>query len=178
MFISNKLTKISKWVSLNEKTVVLDKYRGPETFHSIQQADYVSVIAVDLQGRIPIVRQYRPALDTYTLELPGGLLDQHESPELSAERELLEETGYIPIKKIIPFPLLYPDTGRLENRLWGFFAEVTKTNQPDWRAEPGLEVLTVTPPSLKQMILDGEFNHALHLSLLGLALTNGYLTFK
>lgn len=178
MLISNKLTKLSEWVTLNEKTVVFDRHRGPETFHSLQQADYVGVIAVDLQGMIPLVRQYRPALDTYTLELPGGLRDRNESPELSAQRELLEETGYIPIKKLIPFPLLYPDTGRLENRLWGFFAEVTKTNQSDWSAETGLEVLTVTLPSLKQMILDGEFNHAMHLSLVGLALTNGYITFK
>lgn len=42
-----------------------------------------------------LVKQYRPPLDTYTIELPAGLIDRGESPQEAAVRELREETGYV-----------------------------------------------------------------------------------
>lgn len=55
-----------------------------------------AVLPVDDQGRIIMVRQYRPALDRYTLEIPaGGLLSADEPTMEAAARELSEETGYV-----------------------------------------------------------------------------------
>lgn len=46
-------------------------------------------------GRILLIRQYRPAVDRETLELPAGAKDaKAENPALTAARELKEETGY------------------------------------------------------------------------------------
>jgi 8-oxo-dGTP pyrophosphatase MutT (NUDIX family) len=42
-----------------------------------------------------LVKQYRPPLDAYTIELPAGLIDEGETPQEAAVRELLEETGYV-----------------------------------------------------------------------------------
>ena len=42
-----------------------------------------------------LVKQYRPPLDAYTIELPAGLIDANETPQEAAIRELKEETGYI-----------------------------------------------------------------------------------
>lgn len=41
-----------------------------------------------------LVRQYRPPMGTYTLEFPAGLIDDGETSEQAALRELKEETGY------------------------------------------------------------------------------------
>ena len=50
-------------------------------------------------GRILLIRQYRPAVDRETLELPAGARDSSgEDPALTAARELEEETGYRPGK--------------------------------------------------------------------------------
>lgn len=43
---------------------------------------------------VVFVRQYRPAVQRYTLEFPAGLVDPGESPSQAALRELKEETGY------------------------------------------------------------------------------------
>ena len=53
-----------------------------------------AVVPVTDKGRIIMVRQYRNALDRYTLELPAGKLDSpHEEKRFCAFRELEEETG-------------------------------------------------------------------------------------
>ncbi|KUI62773.1 ADP-ribose pyrophosphatase, partial [Cytospora mali] len=41
-----------------------------------------------------LVIQYRPPLDSYTVEWPAGLVDQGEDAETAAVREFKEETGY------------------------------------------------------------------------------------
>ena len=48
-------------------------------------------------GRILLIRQFRPAVDRVTLELPAGAKDSRgEDPMKTAARELEEETGYRP----------------------------------------------------------------------------------
>ena len=54
-----------------------------------------AVVAVLPDGRILMVKQYRNAIERYTLELPAGARDSKEEPfEICAARELEEETGY------------------------------------------------------------------------------------
>ena len=54
-----------------------------------------AVVAVNEDGKLLMVRQYRNALDRFTLELPAGKLDEPGEPTLEcAKRELEEETGY------------------------------------------------------------------------------------
>jgi len=54
-----------------------------------------AVVPVMEDGSILMVRQYRNALDRFTLELPAGKVDSpDESKALCAARELEEETGY------------------------------------------------------------------------------------
>lgn len=54
-----------------------------------------AVVPVDDRGRLIMVRQYRNALERYTLEIPAGGLNSPEEPARdAAARELAEETGY------------------------------------------------------------------------------------
>ncbi|MCM1251594.1 MAG: NUDIX hydrolase [Clostridium sp.] len=54
-----------------------------------------AVVAVNEDGKLLMVRQYRNALDRETLEIPAGALDSVEEPtDAAAARELEEETGY------------------------------------------------------------------------------------
>ena len=55
----------------------------------------VGVIAVNSEGKIPMVRQFRKGIEQISLEIPAGKLELGENPETCGIRELQEETGYI-----------------------------------------------------------------------------------
>ena len=58
----------------------------------LRQPDSVSIVAVD-GGFIVVVRQTRAGAEERTLELPAGSIEEGESPEECAARELVEECG-------------------------------------------------------------------------------------
>ncbi|KAK9456309.1 NUDIX hydrolase domain-like protein [Dipodascopsis uninucleata] len=75
--------------------------------------DGVAILAIIEKSTGPEVlvqRQFRPPVNGVVIEFPAGLLDPKETPEQCAERELLEETGYIG-KAIHSSPILFCDPG-------------------------------------------------------------------
>lgn len=60
----------------------------------IKHPGAVALVAVDNEGRWLLVRQYRIGVGDMLLEIPAGTRDAGEAPEVTAQRELREETGY------------------------------------------------------------------------------------
>lgn len=54
----------------------------------------VAIIALTEEGKLVLVEQYRKALERTLIEIPAGKIDFGEAPEVTAVRELEEETGY------------------------------------------------------------------------------------
>lgn len=56
----------------------------------------VTIVPVDAERRVTLVRQYRAAVDRLVLEVPAGTCDvSHEAREVAARRELAEEAGLL-----------------------------------------------------------------------------------
>ena len=66
------------------------------TSEVIEHPGGITLVALDNQGRVLLVRQYRHPCGRWLLELPAGTLELGEAPEVCAERELQEEAGYRP----------------------------------------------------------------------------------
>lgn len=145
-----------------------------EVYHSLSQSAYVSVFALTLDDRIPIVRQYRPAVEAFTWEFPAGTLDSGEEPAGAAARELLEETG-LHADELHQIGEYHPDTGRLSLSSTGFFA-VCREAGTGRSPEAGVEVRYVSLDTLCGMIRSGEFRHQLHVALIASASLHGYIT--
>lgn len=69
---------------------------GKETKREIVRHDgAAAVIALDEQGRMLFVKQYRKAIEQLSIEIPAGIMDPEDKDGLeTAKRELEEETGY------------------------------------------------------------------------------------
>ena len=173
--LDRRLAWESRYVRVFEKDVDLGGERGVETFWSVQTGVYTAVVAVTEDGHIPLVRQFRPAVEQRVLELPSGAVDAGEDPEEAARRELLEETG-CEAGELTLLGRLHVDSGRLETQQWAFFAPDVRVVKPHPTGEEeDLELLFATPAELREAILGGEFNLSVHLGMLALAVVSGRL---
>lgn len=165
-------TVVSPWVTLLEKEVRFTADAPPEVYHSITQADYVAAFAVTADGLIPLVRQYRPAVEAYTWEFPAGTVEEGETPSEAMTREILEETG-LETDTLHHIGSYHADTGRLSLSSTGFFARCSSHGSRP--VEQGLEVRLVTLETLFGMVRSGEFRHQLHVALLVSAALHGHI---
>ncbi len=162
------------WYDQIRKTVILPHEPVEQTYYSIKPSDYVSILARTPEDKFIIVRQYRPAIEDYAYELPSGHMDEGETPEQAIIRELKEETNCT-AKKVILLGENYPDTGRLENRQWAFYAQDVEVNHfPNPDENEGIEVSLVTPAEFLGMMNDGLFRHSLDLAIVALAISKRY----
>lgn len=63
-------------------------------FVYLDAADWVNVVAVTDDDHVVMIEQFRHGTGEVTLELPGGIVDPGESPDVACTRELIEETGF------------------------------------------------------------------------------------
>jgi 8-oxo-dGTP pyrophosphatase MutT (NUDIX family) len=170
---SRHTTTLSPWVGIVAREVEFERGAPAQIYHAVEQADYISIVARTPTGKIPIVRQYRPALEAFTWELPAGLVDPGEDPAETCRRELIEETG-LTARAIHRLGEHSPCTGRLNNRVHTFFVETEKP-AAGFAPEPGITVKLVSPAEIVRMIKRGEFIAQLHVGALLLAELNGFL---
>ncbi|XP_023278702.1 ADP-sugar pyrophosphatase [Seriola lalandi dorsalis] len=103
--VKEELMAAGKWVKL-EKTTYVDPAGNTRTWETVKrttrqtntEADGVGIIALLKRTLhkdcVVMVKQFRPPLGCCTLEFPAGLIDDGETAEVAALRELKEETGY------------------------------------------------------------------------------------
>jgi ADP-ribose pyrophosphatase len=170
---SRRTTAVSPWVSLIAREVEFSHGAAPQIYHAVEQPDYISIVALTRGGKIPIVRQYRPALEAYAWELPAGLVDPGEDPAEGCRRELLEETGFT-VRAIHALGENSACTGRLNNRIHNFFVAAGE-RAAGFSPEPGITVKLVSPAEIVRLIKRGVFVSQLHIGALLLAELNGFL---
>lgn len=168
---SRRETNLSPWVTLVEKTVGARGLPGL-VFHNLNIADYVIMVARTSSGRFPIIRQFRPAIEQFTWELPGGMLDQGETIEQACIRELQEETGFT-ARRCVHLSSHFTDTGRLNNRTHAFYVETEDAVAPA-KIEPGLQLRIVSYDEIVMLIESGELSNFLHVGAFALSRFRGF----
>ena len=166
------------WQQLGEEILVRYKVfqvrksrrRSPRTgadigFFLIDTVDWVNVIAVTTDEQLVLVRQFRHGSERFSLEIPGGIIDPHETdPAAAAARELREETGY-EADRIEQIGVMNPNPALFTNRCSVFLATGCQ-RVAELAMDPGedIEVVTVPVAELDGMIRRGEIDHALVLA--------------
>jgi 8-oxo-dGTP pyrophosphatase MutT (NUDIX family) len=115
------------------------------------------------QYEVVMVRQYRPALDTYCLEIPAGMRDvAGEDPQDTAIRELQEETGFTthdvrPLGKFFQAPGITNASVHLYLAV-GLTEVVMNRHGPE---EDDMTVVVLLLDDALQMIETGEIDNAM-----------------
>ena len=78
--------------------IVARRFQGPDgverTTEVKLEGETVAILALTPERDVVLARQFRPGPEETLRELPGGGIEEGESPVEAARRELLEETGY------------------------------------------------------------------------------------
>jgi ADP-ribose pyrophosphatase len=160
-----------KWYTLRRDHVELPNGHVMDDYFVSVRPDVVLIFPVTADGHVLFVRQYKHAAADIFIELPGGVIDPHETnPMDAAKRELLEETGYTtddiePILEVIDNPT--KDT----NKIYYYVARnVREVAAQDLDESEHIEVLRVPLQEVERMILSGQINVAGSIALCLLAL--------
>ena len=151
--------------------------RSPEnklkTYMVLDASDWAIVVPVleSRQGReFVMVKQWRPGEGQLSLEFPGGVIEQGESSEQAALRELREETAYI-AGKITKLGEFNPNPAIMSNHVHLFLAEeLRETGAQDLDEDEYVTTEIVPWKKALEGMGKAPFNHALMASALALYL--------
>jgi ADP-ribose pyrophosphatase len=134
--------------------------------HLLEYNDEILVFAVTKNQEVVLIRQYRHGAEKVILELPGGSVDEGESPLEAAKRELMEETGYSS-DTLIELACGSPNPAIYRNRIFSFLAiDVEPTGKQSVYDAEAVEVLLMPLSEVVELARSGEFIHSLNITTL------------
>ena len=130
-------------------------------FFVLDTGDWINVVPVTPENKIILIRQFRHGTEEVTLEIPGGMVDGDEAPVLSAQRELLEETGY-EAEEMVHIGTVTPNPAILNNRCHTFLARNARyVTEPNMDGSEDIQVEVVEATKVPALIASGKISHAL-----------------
>ena len=131
--IINKINLHSGFYKMNKYEIMYQKHDGTWTDNLEREifggANVSALLPYDpIKDEIILLQQFRTGVisrydDELLYEIVAGMIDENETPEESAKRECIEETGCI-VKKIIPIQNYFPAPGSSESFYHVFLGEI------------------------------------------------------
>ena len=107
------------------------------------------------EPQILLMRQYRYAADGYIYEIPAGRLDEGESPEACALRELKEETG-CSAERIEPLTTILTTPGFTDEVIHLFMATGITHGEHNREADEFVDLMVVRLSEALELVREGQ----------------------
>jgi ADP-ribose pyrophosphatase len=156
----------TKWEKIKEekckagfRKIVKRTYKLPTGeiagYDIVESGPAVCVLPITTEGKILMIRVFRPGPDKILTELPGGFNEKKLSPEEAIKKELLEETGYTGDFKLIG--KTYEDAYWTMYRHHFVATNCIKVQEPEQEFdEKGSEIILLSIDEFKKHLKSGE----------------------
>jgi ADP-ribose pyrophosphatase len=147
-----------KRLSVEKASVTLPSGKTKERF-VVHPGKAVAMLPVEGEYCY-LERQYRFAVGQWLYEVPAGTMDEGETPEETAHRELIEETG-MKAATFIPRGIIHPAPGYTDEVIALYEArDLSPSNEYQMDDDEMIEVVKVRIDEVEAMILSGEISDA------------------
>jgi ADP-ribose pyrophosphatase len=142
-------------------TAVSPRAGSEHSFYVIESGDWINVIPLTDREEVVMIEQYRHGSDEVTLEVPGGMVDEGETPAGAAARELAEETGY-EAEQMIALGRTRPNPAIQNNWQHAFLAPGARlVGEPEFDTTEHCAVRLVPLADIPALIAGGVITHSL-----------------
>lgn len=146
-------------------------YRHPQRsqeqdFFVINAPDWVNVVALTPEQHLVLVRQFRFGTNDFSLEIPGGVMDEGEDAISAGLRELREETGYTGTRSRL-LGRVHPNPAMQSNRCHLILVEdARRLENLEWDPDEEFEIMTKPVDEVYALAQSGGITHAMVLDAL------------
>ena len=144
--------------ALRVDTVTLEDGRTA-TREIIEPGPVVAMVAVEADGTVVLIRQFRLATGGVMLEIPAGIVDPGEDAVTAAQRELREETG-LRAKKLTQMAEFFASPGFLTELMTIFLAEGLEPAPLDADEDEDIVIRRVSLDEAVRLVEDGQIKDA------------------
>lgn len=121
--IDRSLVYKGAWISMYTDSMVFANGNFAD-WDFIHHNGAAAMVAEDADGKIIVIRQWRPGAEGEILELPAGGINPGEEPMAAAVRELREETGAL-CNEAHPLLMIQPSPAYNDEKVHMFYCNVT-----------------------------------------------------
>ena len=147
--------------TVSESTSISPRTGNDHKFFYIDTADWVNIVPITADDEVVFVRQFRHGSQEISLEIPGGMVDLGEDPQVAAVRECLEESGY-QAGSVESLGVLNPNSALFPNKLHTYVARrVEAIGEIANTSSEHTEVELVPMKDLPGLLQSGAIDHAL-----------------
>ena len=146
----------TKFLRLRADRVELPNGEIVEDYFVRESRGFCVVFALTPEMNVLLVRQYKHGIGEVVTELPAGMIDEDETPEQCAVRELAEETGYTGAAPDHVRTFLSDPTNATARFHLFVVRDAVRTREPAFDVTEEIEVELATVPEVRAMALDGR----------------------
>lgn len=155
--ISSEIKYKGKILNLRIDTV--ESVNGESTREIVEHSGGAVVLPLLPNKNVVMIRQFRKPLERDVLEIPAGKIEQGESPEETAFRELQEETGY-KANNMTLLTKMYPSVGYSEELLYIYLATDLEPGETDFDENEDIDTYSYHIDDLYEMVMEGKIQDA------------------
>ncbi len=149
-----------------EQRVYESAVGDPITRDVVVHPGAVVILPVLANGHIVMIRNHRYTVEMDLWELPAGTREPGESPEVTARRELEEETGYR-AEVMTPAIAFFTSPGICTEWMHAFVATNLEKVEQNLQGDERIEVEIVPPAEARRGLIDGRWIDAKTVAVLG-----------
>lgn len=150
--LTTQIKHTGKVLELRSDLVVTDRNREVD-YEYVAYPNVVVVLGITSHQELVMIRQYRPAIRQFLLELPAGKMDPGEDPLNAAKREFEEETGYI-AKKWNRIAEFYSAPGFCTEYLYLYLAQELSQTETHFDEDENIETELIPISRLDSLLSD------------------------